>query len=98
MKHNYKGRYGEALVKIKYWHPFGLHFFYHHQVDGYNNRQHFYISLESTSATNIGLGCNFKWYLAVKEMYTALASGHFQYDVNIMPILAFCMHLLIQCM
>ena len=45
MKHNYKGRDGEALVKIKYRQPFGLHFRYHPQVDGYNNRHHFYILL-----------------------------------------------------
>ena len=41
---------------------------------------------------------NFAWYLAVTEVNTALASGHFQNGGNIMPNLAFLIQLALHCM
>ena len=47
MKHNYKGRDGESLVKMfKYRQLLGLHFLCCHQVDNHNNRYHSPISLD----------------------------------------------------
>ena len=40
-RRKYKGRDGQSLIRqFKYWHPFGLHFRYCHQVDYHNNRIH----------------------------------------------------------
>ena len=89
-KQKYKVRDGESLVKnVKYWHPLGLHFHYRHQVDNHNNRRHSTISPERTRATKFCTDHKFAWYLAVTEVNTALASGHFQNGGNIMPTLAF---------
>ena len=41
---------------------------------------------------------NFEWHLAVKEVNTALASGHFQNGDNIMPTLDFWRQLVTQYM
>ena len=52
MNRNYKGMGGDSLVKIfKYRKPFGLLFFYHHQVDYHNNTCHSPISVERTRDT-----------------------------------------------
>ena len=72
-----------------YQQPFVLHFRYRCQVGDNNNRRHSPISLDSTWDTKFFLDCNFAWYLAVVEVNTALASGHFQNGVNVMPTLAF---------
>ena len=84
--------------KFKYRNPFGIHFRYRHQVDGHNNQIHAPLSLESTWANKFWPDRNFSWYLAVSEVNTALASGHFQNYGVVQPILDFCRALAIECL
>jgi hypothetical protein len=80
-RRDYIGRDGQSLVKLfKYRQPFGLHFRYCHQVDDHNNRRHAPISVERTWATKFWPDRNFAWYLAVSEVNTALADGHFRQE------------------
>ena len=78
-RREYKGPDGDSLVRIfTYCHPFGLHFCYRHQLDDHNNIRHAPISIERTWATKFWPNRNFAWYLAVTEVNTALADGHFR--------------------
>ena len=96
-KRNYKDGDGESIVNIfKYLQQFILHFRYHHQVENHNNRRHSPILLERTWDNKFWTDHTFGWYLAVTEVNTALASGHFQNGGNIMPTLAFWRQLAIQ--
>ena len=83
--------------QLKYWQPFGVHFRYRHQVDDQNNRRHVPIFLERTWGTRFWLDCNFAWYLAVLEINTAPASGHFQNDGVKQPSLDIWKYLAIYC-
>ena len=58
--------------------PFGITFRYIHKVDDHNNRRHAPMYLDNTRETKFCPDHNFVWYLAVSEVNTALASGHFQ--------------------
>ena len=75
--------------KFTYRKQFGIHFRYRHQVDGQNNRRHSPISLDRTWANKFYPDKNFAWYLAVLEVNTALASGHFQKYGIMQPSLNF---------
>ena len=89
-RREYKGRDGESLTRLfKYRQPFGLHFRYRHQVDDHNNRKHSHISIERTWATKLCPNRNFAWYLAVTEVNTALADGHFRKVGKLIPTLQF---------
>ena len=89
-RRDYKGRDGESLARLfKYRQPFGLNFRYRHRVDDHNNIIHAYISIESTWATKYWPNRNFAWYLAVTEVNTALADGHFRQDGKLVPTLQF---------
>ena len=73
MKRNYKGRYGESLVKVfKYQQPFVLHFLYHYQLYYPTNRLHSNISLERTWCTKFWIDHKFLWYLSVTGVNIAL--------------------------
>ena len=77
-RREYKGRDDESLARIfKYRQTFGFQFRYRHQVDDHTNRRHSPISIERTWATKFWTNRNFEWYLAVTEVNTALADGHF---------------------
>ena len=90
MRQEYKGRYGQSLIRqFKDWHPFGLHFRYRHQVDDHSNRRHATISLEKTWETKFLANRNFAWYLAVTEMKTEMAYGHFRKGGKLIPNLQF---------
>ena len=80
-----------------YRQSFGIHSRYIHQVGYHNNMRHGSISLESTRATKFCPDRNFSWYLAVSEVNTALASGHFQNDGVVQPSLYFWIDLAIEC-
>ena len=85
-RREYKGRDGQYLVrKFKYLQPFVLHFRYHHQVYYHNNRTNAPISIERTWATKFWPDRNSAWYLAVTEVNTALADGHFRKDGKLIP-------------
>ena len=83
--------------QFTYWHPFRIYFRYRHRVENYNNRKHAPISLERTWATKFWPDRNFAWYLAVLEINTAPASGHFQNDGVVQPSLDIWRYLAIQC-
>ena len=84
MKHKYKGRDGESLVKMsKYHQPFGLHFHSFNKVDDHNNRRQSPISLERECSTKFWTDSNFAWYLSVTEAITSLGSMHSQNGGNI---------------
>ena len=70
----------KEMKQFIYQHPFGVHFRYIHQVENQNNWRHAPISLERTWATKFWPDLKFSWYLAVLEVNTDLASGHFQND------------------
>ena len=92
-------RFGTKETKqFAYWQPFGVHFRYRHQVDDQNNRRHAPIFLERTWGTRFWLDCNFAWYLAVLEINTAPASGHFQNDGVVQPILYIWIYLAVECL
>ena len=74
-----------------------MQFHYRYQVDDHNNRFHSTISLESTWDIKSWMYCNLAWYLVVTEVNTALASGKFQNDGNVMPDLYFWRKLVIHC-
>ena len=84
--------------QFTYWQPFGIHFRYRHQVDNHNNQIHAPISLERIWATRFWPDRNFSWYLAVLEVNTALASGHFQNYGAVQPSLDFRRGLAIDCL
>ena len=89
-RQEYKGRDDESLARIfKYRQPFGLHFRYRHHVDDHNNRIHAPISIERTWATTFWPNRNFAWYLAVTEVNTALADGHFRKGGRLIPTFHF---------
>ena len=89
-RREYKGRDGESLARLfKYRQPFGLNFRYRHQVDDRNNRRHAPISIERTWATKFWPNRNFAWYLAVNEVNTALADGHFHKGSKLISTLQF---------
>ena len=89
-RREYKGWDGESLARLfNYLHPFGLHLQYLHQVDNHNNRRHAPISIERTWATTFWPDRNFAWYLAVTEVNTALADGHFRKGGKLIPTLQF---------
>ena len=89
-RQEYKGRDGESLARLfKYRQPFCLHFRYRHQVDNHNNRRHAPISIERTWETKFWPDRNFAWYLAVTEVNTALADGHFRKGGKWIPTLQF---------
>ena len=89
-RREYKGRDVQSLARLfKYRHPFGLYFRYHHQVDDHNNRIHAPISLKRTWSTKFWPDRNFAWYLAVTEVNTALADGHFHKGGQLIPNLQF---------
>ena len=99
MKRNYKGGDSQSPMKNSaYWQPFGLHLWYHHQLDNHKNRLHSPISLERIWDTKFWIYCNFAWYLYMKEVNTSRATSHFQNGFNIMPILDFWRQLEIQLM
>ena len=86
----YKGRDGESLARLfKYRQPFSLHFRYLHQVDNHNNRRHSTISIERKWASKFWPDRNFTWYLAVTEVNTSLAYGHFRKGGKLIPTLQF---------
>ena len=77
-RQEYKGRDGQSLNRqFKYWHPFGFHSRYLHQLYDYNNRRYATISLDRTQATKFWSDRKFKWYLAVNEVNPTLADGKF---------------------
>ena len=81
---------GQSLARIfKYCHPFGLHFRYCHQLDNHNNTRHAPISIERKRAKKFFPNRNFTWYLAVTEVNTALADGHFSKGGKLIPTLQF---------
>ena len=86
------------MKMFKYWQPSGFYFRCRHQVDYHNSKSQSNISLERTWATKSWVDSNFSWYLAVTEVNTALASGHFQNGGNIMLTLDFWRQLVLQCM
>ena len=87
-RQEYKGRDGEYLTRLfKYCQPFGLHFRYRHPVDNHSNRRHAPISIERTWATKFWTDRNFAWHLAVTEVNTALADGHFRKGGKLIPTL-----------
>ena len=89
-RREYKGRDGQYLARIfKYRQTFGLQFCYHHQVDDNNNIRHATISIERTWATKFCPDRNFAWYLAVTEVNTTLAYGHFRKGGQLIPTLQF---------
>ena len=89
-RQEYKGRYGQSLVrKFKYRHPFELHFFYRHQVYYQNNRRHAPISIEGKWETKFWTNRNFTWYLAVTEVNTALADENFRKCGRLIPTFHF---------
>ena len=89
-RQEYKGRDGQSLYRLfKYRQPFGLHFRYRHQVYDNNNRRHASISIERTWETKFCPDINFAWYLAVTEVNTALADGHFRKGGRLIPTLQF---------
>ena len=91
MKRNYKCRDGESLVEMfKYRKTFVFNFHYPRQVNYDNNRLHSPISLEMTWDDKFWPDHNLAWYLAVIDMNTALASGHFKNGGGIIPTLDFC--------
>ena len=93
-RREYKGRDGQSLDRLfKYCQPFGLHFHYRHQVDDHNNRIHAPISVESKGATKFWTDRNFAWYLALTEVNTALADGHFSKGGKLIPTLQFLIKL-----
>ena len=89
-RREYKGRDGDSLArKFKYCHPLGLHFRYRHPLDYHNNIIHAPISIERIWATKFWSDRNFAWYLAVTEVNTALADGHFRKGGKLIPTLQF---------
>ena len=79
-----------SLARLfKYHQTFGLHFRYRHQVDDHNNRRHAHISIERTWETKFWPDRNFAWYLAVTEVNTALADGHFCKGGKLIPTFKF---------
>ena len=90
MRREYKVQDGQYLVRqFKYQQPFMLYFHYPHQVDDHNNRINAIISLERTWANTIWTNRNFAWYLAVTEVNTALADGHFRKGGKLITTLHF---------
>ena len=86
----YKGRDDQSLVRqFKYRQPFGLYFFYRHQVDYHNSRRHAPLSIERTLATTLWPDGNFTCYLAITEVNTALTDGHFLKGGKLIPTLKF---------
>ena len=86
----YKGGDGESLTRLfKSCQTFGFHFCYRHQVDEHNNRRHASISIERTWETKFCPDINFAWYLAVTEVNTALANGHFHKGGKFIPTFQF---------
>ena len=79
----------KEMKQFKYRHPFGIHFRYSHLVENHNNWGHTPIYLERTQANKFCLDHNVLWYLAVLEVNTALASGHFKNDWLVQPSLDF---------
>ena len=78
--------------------PFGIHFRYIHQVDDHNNWIHVPIFLERAWATTFWPDRKFAWYLAVSEVNSYLASGHFQNYGLVQPSLDFWRDLTIECL
>ena len=66
-------------------------------MDNHNNWRHEPISLKKTRATKFWPDLNFAWYLAVSEVNTDLASGHFQNDGVVQPSMSFWRALEIEC-
>ena len=88
---NYKGRDCESLVNIfKYWQPFGLHFWYRHEVDDHHNRCHSPILPKSKWDTDFWSDINFAWYVAAREINKTLASRNFHDCNDIISTLYFC--------
>ena len=79
----------EDKKQFKHRKGFGIHFRYIHQVDNHNNWRNSPASLERIWVTKFWPDCNFAWYLAVLDVITALASGHFQNDWVVQPSLNF---------
>ena len=78
-RREYKGLYGQSLARLFiYRQPYGLHYCYRHQVDDHNNRRHDRISIERTWAKQVWPDRNYARYLAVPEVNTTLADGHFR--------------------
>ena len=67
-------------------------------MDDQNNWRHAPIYLERTREKKFWPDCNFYWYLAVTEVNTDLASGHFQNDGVVQPSLYFQRYLAIYCL
>ena len=89
-RREYKRWYGQSLVrKFKYRQSFGLQLLYRHQIDDHNNRGHAHISIERKWATKFWTDRNFACYLAMTEVNTALADGHFCKGGKLIPTLQF---------
>ena len=79
----------KEVNQFKYRQPFGIHFRYRHQVDEHNNWIHAPIYLDRTWATKLWPDRNFSWFLAMSEVNTDLASGQFQNDGVVQPMMYF---------
>ena len=77
---------------------FGLCFKYIHQVYDKKTQKKMSIYLESTRKTKFWPDHNFAWYLAVSEVNTALAPGHFQNDGGVQLSLEFIKAFAIVCL
>ena len=98
-KRSYKVRDGQYIVNIfTYRHTFVFQFWYCHQVNEPKNSCHTTISQERKWSNNFCTDRNFSWYLAMMEVNTALASGHFKNSGNIIPTFVFGRQLALQCM
>ena len=85
-RQEYKGWDGQSLARLlKYRQPFGFHFRYRHEEDDHNNRRHDPISIKRTCETMFWPDRKFAWYLAVTEVNTALADGHFRKGGQLIP-------------
>ena len=75
----------KGTKQFTYHYTFGINFRYRHQVDYHNNMRHATFSLKRTWSNKFWPDSNFAWYLAVLEVNTDLASGHFQNDGVVQP-------------
>ena len=67
-------------------------------MDDHNKRRHAQVTLERTWETEVWPDYTLAWYLAVLEVNTALASGHFQNYGVVQPSLDVWISLEIECL